>query len=254
MPSPTSGHRRGRAGAHDRLDASAERQRRGGKDQPTEKRLANHHSIPRRFSLDRHIAARTYSRQASTMWRGQRQRRDQHHVEAQVERGESRVPRQIELGRVSDATALARGDRFQRRLKALSRLDLDESQRAAAPRDDVDLAYTAAMAPRQDAIALEPQPPGAARLGKSAVRHRLALARARGQPLICAPAPARGHRPCARAMPVAAAPPRRPRRAASCRAAPRRSASSIVLLARRLLGGRRTDHHHDLALGRGPAA
>ena len=95
--------------------------------------------------------------------------RDQHGIEAHRMGGIVRMARQEQAGgaRRRGRTAGRPASRSAR-LEVGPRLDLDEGQDAAAPRDDVDLAELGLVAPRQDRIAGEPQPPHRAPFGDMA--------------------------------------------------------------------------------------
>ena len=162
-------------------------------------------------------AARDMARQAAG--------RHQHGVEADVAQAVVGMLGEPGLGGGDDAALLPLGHRLRRRRRAGARLHLDEDQRAAPARHDVDLADRAAPAPRQDAIALGDRerrrrgsrPKGragtrpAARAAGRGVRRRAS----RSRPFSChpdrlLPAPARADRrraAAARSRPR----PRRPR-------------------------------------------
>ena len=72
------------------------------------------------------------------------------------------------LRRRDDAALLPHDHGFRRIVEPLARLHLDEHQRAAPARHDVDLADRAAPAPRHDAVALGDQVGGGAALGREA--------------------------------------------------------------------------------------
>ena len=59
-------------------------------------------------------------------------------------------------------------DRARRRVEVVARLDLDEGDRRAAPRDEVDLAAGGGEAAGEDAVALQPQQQRGDRLGAQA--------------------------------------------------------------------------------------
>ena len=71
------------------------------------------------------------------------------------------------LGDADDAPALSRSQRLGRAVPR-ARLDLKERERPAAPGDEVDLADRRTHVPGDDAIAGEPETPGAASLAHAA--------------------------------------------------------------------------------------
>src|SRR5262249_40531537 len=71
-------------------------------------------------------------------------------------------------GGAGDADLLARPQRVDGGEVVVAPLDLDDGQCAAATGDDVDLADRALQAARDDAVALEPQPPGGQALAAAA--------------------------------------------------------------------------------------
>ena len=73
---------------------------------------------------------------------------------------------QPRLGGSDDAALLTRDHGFGRIVEPLARLHLDEDERAAPARHDVDLADRTAEAPRHDAIALCDQQCGGAAFGR----------------------------------------------------------------------------------------
>ena len=88
-------------------------------------------------------------------------RRDQDDVDADVvaRPGE---PGREQFGGGGDAGQAALVDREVERRARRTRLDFDEGDQRAAPRDQIDLADRRAHPPCQDPPALEPQPPGGA--------------------------------------------------------------------------------------------
>ena len=64
-----------------------------------------------------------------------------------------------------NALPLARADGFAGGCKIIPRFHFDRCEDAAAPGDEIDLAHGRAVAPRQDAIALEAQVPKTEQLG-----------------------------------------------------------------------------------------
>ena len=97
-------------------------------------------------------------------------RRDQHHVEAHVAVHVVRVSGEPGFRRRDDPALLPHDHGFGRIVEPLARLDLDEDQRSAPPRHDIDLADRALPAPRHDAVALRDQEGGGAALGREAER------------------------------------------------------------------------------------
>ena len=81
-----------------------------------------------------------------------------------------------EFGRGDDAALASLGHRLGGVIDAFARLDLDEHQRAATARHDIDLAERGFPTPRHDAIALgDQQHGGAAFRGKPEPKSRHAL-------------------------------------------------------------------------------
>jgi len=85
---------------------------------------------------------------------------EQHRVEARREVLNVGSLREEGRGRARDAGALAPTHRLGRSSMVLARLDLDEGDDAAAPRDDVDLTGPHPQIACQDSEALEAQQPG----------------------------------------------------------------------------------------------
>jgi hypothetical protein len=81
-------------------------------------------------------------------------RHHQHHVETHVAERVVGMRRQPGLRCGGNAALLAWRDRFGRVIESVARLDLDNDQKPAATRDDVDLADRRSPAPRQNAEAL----------------------------------------------------------------------------------------------------
>ena len=79
---------------------------------------------------------------------------DQDRVEADRTFHGVRVRGKPVLGGVDDVRLLARGQRLGRGIETLARFHLDEDQRAAPARNDVDLADRRFEAARDDAVAL----------------------------------------------------------------------------------------------------
>lgn len=71
-----------------------------------------------------------------------------------------RVARRKSLGRHSNAAQAIFIERQRQPFLAAARLDLDEGQGLAAPRDEVDFAARNAGPAGEDAPAVQPQPPG----------------------------------------------------------------------------------------------
>src|SRR5262249_11927658 len=84
---------------------------------------------------------------------------DQHGIEANRVRGVARMAGEEEARRARDAAELPAGERVRRLDDVGTRLHLDEGQYAPAADHDVDLAQLGLVAPRQDRVAGEPQPP-----------------------------------------------------------------------------------------------
>src|SRR5690606_6987226 len=78
------------------------------------------------------------------------------------------VARRQRLGGAGDAAQPPVVERERRRLLAGARLHLDEGERAATPRDDIDLAHRRARPHCQNPPAPEPEPPGGPPLGAPA--------------------------------------------------------------------------------------
>src|SRR5258708_771794 len=76
--------------------------------------------------------------------------------------------RHEQAGGARHAAELPLAQGIERRRGIGAGLDLDESQDTAAPRDDVDFAELGAIAPRQDRIARQAQPPHRAPFGDMA--------------------------------------------------------------------------------------
>src|SRR5271156_2342834 len=91
--------------------------------------------------------------------------------------------REIILERADDARALPPGHRLAGPVLAGSRLDFDGDHDRAAPRDQIDLARAAAIAPGQDAVALQTQQPETKSFGPQTAAEGFATA-----------LPAAGHR------------------------------------------------------------
>lgn len=99
---------------------------------------------------------------------GQSPRHHQDDVEAAIEVGVPGPAGDPQIGGGEDAGARARRHRVERRLGGGARLDLDEDQGAAAPRDDVDLAAVAAESAIENRMALQAQEPDGDGLGGEA--------------------------------------------------------------------------------------
>src|SRR5262245_2090291 len=85
--------------------------------------------------------------------------RHQHDVETDGAAAMARMLGHEQAGGAKDAAALARRDRLGRCRHAVARFHLDDGERPAAPGDHVDLPGWRAVILRQDAIALEAEPP-----------------------------------------------------------------------------------------------
>ena len=97
---------------------------------------------------------------------GNPQPRYEHQVELQVERREIGARQQEGFCGASDPPPLPRRQRRCRRVEFVSRLDLDDREHAAAPRQDVDLARGATPAAGEDTPAPQPQMPQAQPFGE----------------------------------------------------------------------------------------
>ena len=82
--------------------------------------------------------------------------RHQHHVEADRQAGEGRVPGDEGRGGALQPLALAKGKGGARRIQRAPRLDFDDGDGTAPLCYDVDLPLPAAPAARQDTVALQP--------------------------------------------------------------------------------------------------
>ena len=82
---------------------------------------------------------------------GHPQRRHQHQVESRLEAGEIGARQQEGFRGAGDPPPLPRGQRRCRCVEFVSRLDLDNREHAAAPRQDIDLPRGATPTAREDA-------------------------------------------------------------------------------------------------------
>src|SRR5690554_144325 len=94
--------------------------------------------------------------------------RKENHVEAQIGCRASWVAGEPVLRGADDARAIDALQRLQLAGRAAACLDLDKDHSAEALGDEVDLAKRGFVAPRQDAVELEPQQPGRQRLAAMA--------------------------------------------------------------------------------------
>ena len=89
------------------------------------------------------------------------------------------VARGKPLGGVGDTAEAIFVERHCRRFDGRALLDLDERERLAAPRDQVDLAPGDPRALGEDAPAVQPQPPGGEVFGAAATRFGFGAAQRR---------------------------------------------------------------------------